>query len=46
MGKPVFVLENPAPETNEVVIGDGTEVYADRLICSDLDFAKRPGLSG
>lgn len=41
MGKPVFVLEI-RPETNEVVIGDGTEVYADRLICSDLNFMSVP----
>lgn len=41
MGKPVFVLEI-RPETNEVVIGDGTEVYADRPICSDLNFMSVP----
>ena len=41
MGKPVFVLEI-RPETNEVVIGDGTEVYSDRLICSDLNFMSVP----
>ena len=41
MGKPVFVLEI-RPETNEVIIGDGTEVYADRLICSDLNFMSVP----
>ena len=41
MGKPVFVLEI-RPETNEVVIGDGTEVYADLLICSDLNFMSVP----
>ena len=44
MGKPVFVLEI-RPETNEVVIGDGTEVYADRLICSDLNFMSVPDFS-
>lgn len=44
MGKPVFVLEI-RPETNEVVIGDGTEVYADRLICSDLNFMSMPDFS-
>ena len=41
MGKPVFVLEI-RPETNEVVIGDGTEVYSDRLICSNLNFMSVP----
>ena len=41
MGKPVFVLEI-RPETNEVVIGDGTEVYSDRLVCSDLNFMSVP----
>ena len=41
MGKPVFVLEI-RPETNEVVIGDGTEVYSDRLICSKLNFMSVP----
>ena len=41
MGKPVFVLEIRL-ETNEVVIGDGTEVYSDRLICSNLNFMSVP----
>lgn len=41
MGHPVFVLEI-RPETNEVVIGDGTEVYSDRLVCSNLNFMSVP----
>ncbi len=41
MGKPVFVLEI-RPETNEVVVGDGTEVYTDRLLCANLNFMSVP----
>ncbi len=41
MGKPVFVLEL-RPETNEVVIGDGSEVYTDHLVCSHLNFMSMP----
>ena len=37
MGRPVFVTEI-RPETNEVVIGDAGDVFADRLICTDLNF--------
>lgn len=37
MGRPVFVVEI-RPETNEVVIGDSTDVFTDRLVCSKLNF--------
>ena len=41
MGHPVFVLEI-RPETNEVVVGDGAEVFTDRLICDRLNFMSVP----
>ena len=41
MGHPVFVLEI-RPETNEVVVGDGSEVFTDRLICDRLNFMSVP----
>lgn len=37
MGHPVFVLEL-RPETNEVVIGNGEEVFSDRLYANNLNF--------
>lgn len=37
MGHPVFVTEI-RPETNEVVIGEADEVFADSLICEALNF--------
>lgn len=37
MGHPVFVTEI-RPETNEVVIGEAEDVFADSLTCSDLNF--------
>ncbi|MBQ7942589.1 MAG: tRNA 2-thiouridine(34) synthase MnmA [Lachnospiraceae bacterium] len=37
MGHPVFVTKVNA-ETNEVVIGENTDVFSDTLICSDLNF--------
>lgn len=37
MGHPVFVTEI-RPETNEVVIGEADEVFADSLICDSLNF--------
>jgi tRNA-specific 2-thiouridylase len=45
LGKPVFVLEI-RPETNEVVIGDNSEVFADRLLCNRLNFMSIPDLDG
>lgn len=45
MGRPVFVVEI-RPETNEVVIGDGQDVFTDRLICSDLNFMSVPDIDG
>ena len=30
------------PETNEVVVGDGSEVFTDRLICDRLNFMSVP----
>jgi tRNA-specific 2-thiouridylase len=41
MGHPVFVVEI-RPETNEVVIGDNSEVFTDRLICTDLNYMSVP----
>lgn len=37
MGHPVFVTEI-RPETNEVVIGEAEDVFADSLVCDDLNF--------
>ncbi len=37
MGHPVFVT-GIRPETNEVVIGDAEDVFADSLVCGDLNF--------
>lgn len=45
MGKPVFVVEIK-PETNEVVIGDNSEVFTDRLVCSGLNFMSVPDIDG
>ena len=45
MGKPVFVVEI-RPETNEVVIGDNSEVFTDRLVCSGLNFMSVPDIDG
>lgn len=41
LGHPVFVTEI-RPETNEVVIGDGSQVFSDRLVCSGLNFMSVP----
>lgn len=43
MGHPVFVLEI-RPDTNEVVIGDGTQVFSDRLFAGNINFMALPGL--
>lgn len=45
MGRPVFVVEI-RPETNEVVIGDGQDIFTDRLVCSDLNFMSVPDIDG
>lgn len=45
MGKPVFVVAIRT-ETNEVVIGDGTEVYSDRLYANRLNFMSIEKLEG
>lgn len=37
MGHPVFVTEI-RPDTNEVVIGEAEDVFADSLVCEDLNF--------
>ena len=44
-GTPVFVTEIRL-ETNEVVLGGGDSVYAERLICQDLNFMSIPALEG
>lgn len=43
MGKPVFVVEI-RPETNEVVIGDNSDVFGDRLQCNHINFMSIPDL--
>ena len=45
MGKPVFVLEI-RPETNEVVVGDNSEVFTDRLVCTNLNYMSVPDFVG
>lgn len=45
LGKPVFVVEI-RPETNEVVIGDNTDVFAKGLIANDLNFMPFEKLEG
>lgn len=45
MGRPVFVTEI-RPETNEVVIGSGDDVFSDRLCCSHLNWMAVDGLHG
>ena len=44
MGRPVFVTAI-RPETNEVVIGEGQDVFTDHLTCSGLNFMAIPGLT-
>lgn len=43
MGRPVFVTEI-RPETNEVVVGDNTDVFAEKLICTNLNFMSVPDI--
>lgn len=45
MGRPVFVVEI-RPETNEVVIGNGNDVFTDILICDKLNWMAIDGLHG
>lgn len=45
MGRPVFVLEL-RPETNEVVIGDGNDVFSDHLYANRLNFMAIDDLVG
>ncbi len=45
MGRPVFVVEI-RPETNEVVIGDGEDVFTDYLTCDRLNWMAIDGLGG
>lgn len=45
MGHPVFVLEI-RPETNEVVIGDGDEVFAKNLYAEKLNFMSVADIEG
>lgn len=45
MGRPVFVVEI-RPETNEVVIGEGEDVFTDTLICDKLNWMAIDGLHG
>ncbi len=45
MGRPVFVLEL-RPESNEVVIGNGDEVFSDRLRANRLNFMSIENLDG
>lgn len=45
MGHPVFVVEI-RPETNEVVIGNGEDVFTDSLICDRLNWMAVDSLHG
>lgn len=45
MGRPVFVVEI-RPETGEVVIGEGQDVFTDSLICDRLNWMAIDGLHG
>ena len=45
MGHPVFVT-GIRPETNEVVIGEGNDVFSDHLICRDVNWMAIDGLHG
>lgn len=45
MGRPVFVVEI-RPQTNEVVIGDSKDVFADKLIANKLNFMSVEKLEG
>lgn len=45
LGRPVFVVEI-RPDTNEVVIGGGEDVFSDRLVCRGLNWMSVDGLHG
>ena len=45
MGRPVFVVEI-RPDTNEVVIGEGEDVFTNTLRCSKLNWMAVDGLHG
>ena len=45
MGHPVFVCQI-RPETNEVVLGEGEDVFTDSLICDKLNWMAIDGLHG
>ena len=45
MGHPVFVTEI-RPETNEVVIGEGEDVFSDYLVCEKVNWMAVDGLHG
>lgn len=45
LGYPAFVLEI-RPETNEVVIGDSSQVFGERLYADNLNFMSVPDLTG
>ena len=45
MGRPVFVVEI-RPETNEVVIGEGNDVFTDKIRCRKLNWMAVDGLHG
>ena len=45
MGHPVFVT-GIRPETNEVVIGEGNDVFSDHLVCRDVNWMAIDGLHG
>ena len=45
LGKPAFVIEI-RPDTNEVVIGTGEEVFSDLLYANQLNFMAIPDLEG
>lgn len=44
MGHPVFVT-GIRPETNEVVIGEGDDVFSDFLVCGGLNWMAEDGPS-
>lgn len=45
MGRPVFVTEI-RPDTNEVVIGSGEDVFSDYLLCGNVNWMAVDGLHG
>ncbi len=45
MGRRIFVQEI-RPQTNEVVLGEGEDVYADTLVCEEVNWMGLDGLHG